>query len=202
MIETARENIKTTNTSCPANLCKQIFMSTCDKQRLPIRTSSSVGVHAHSNLPGISFAHSTRSFTFNIKSTSLRRLVPLQQPYVFPDQQSHVGILQNFRIQLECAHLYPCRFAHDCRCSGCFSGSTCTASHVRNPLPENGTYLFYPSTITANAVCYTAVSGQIFFPDATFDYCNIAFACGHAGKDDKVLQEYWPPSSGKFRNRC
>lgn len=77
----------------------------------------------------------------------------------------------------------------------------CTVSHVRNSLPENGTYIFYPSTVTANAVYNTTVSGQTFYPDATFDYCNITFAYGHAGKDDRVLQEYWLPSPSNFKNR-
>jgi hypothetical protein len=77
----------------------------------------------------------------------------------------------------------------------------CTVSHVRNSLPENGTFIFYPSTITANAVYNTTVSGQTFFPDSTFDYCNITFAYGHAEKDDRVLQEYWLPSPSRFENR-
>ncbi|THV85201.1 tannase and feruloyl esterase [Aureobasidium pullulans] len=77
----------------------------------------------------------------------------------------------------------------------------CTAAHVRNSLPENGTYLFYPSSVTANAVYNTSVSGQTFFPDSTFNYCNVTFAYGHAGKDDRVLQEYWLPSPSNFKNR-
>lgn len=77
----------------------------------------------------------------------------------------------------------------------------CTAAHVRSSLPENGTYLFYPSSVTANAVYNTSVSGQTFFPDSTFNYCNVTFAYGHAGKDDRVLQEYWLPSPSNFKNR-
>jgi hypothetical protein len=39
----------------------------------------------------------------------------------------------------------------------------CTGSHIRNSFPENGTYLFYPSTITANAVHIISGSEQTFF---------------------------------------
>lgn len=80
----------------------------------------------------------------------------------------------------------------------------CTTAHVQAALPANLTnenLIFYPHTVTASPVYNTSVSDQVFFPDGTFDYCNVTFAYSHNGKEDKILQEYWLPSPQKFQNR-
>lgn len=80
----------------------------------------------------------------------------------------------------------------------------CTPGHVRTALPANGTHqnlVFYPNSVTASPVYNTSVSNEVFFPDGTFDYCNVTFEYGHIGRDDRVIQEYWMPSPGNFKNR-
>lgn len=80
----------------------------------------------------------------------------------------------------------------------------CTPAHARAALPANETHLnliFYPSTVTASPVYNTTVSDETFYPDGTFDYCNVTFAYSHAGSDTRILQEYWLPSPENFKNR-
>jgi tannase len=81
----------------------------------------------------------------------------------------------------------------------------CNSAYVQASLPTtDGTtagITIDVTSATANAVYNTSVSGQTFFPDATFDYCNVTFAYSHNGKDDKVLLEYWLPSPDNFKNR-
>ncbi|CAG8133532.1 unnamed protein product [Penicillium olsonii] len=80
----------------------------------------------------------------------------------------------------------------------------CTASHAKSALSASDFMegvSIKASTVTASPVYNTSVSGQIFFPDATFDYCNVTFAYSHAGRDDQVWLELWLPAPDKFQNR-
>ena len=81
----------------------------------------------------------------------------------------------------------------------------CTTSHVKSSLPSNGTFTgitLNASSVTANAVYNNSVSGETFFPDATFDYCNVTFSYNHNGLDgDKVALTYWLPAPTDFKNR-
>ncbi|KAI9925795.1 hypothetical protein ASPWEDRAFT_29608 [Aspergillus wentii DTO 134E9] len=79
----------------------------------------------------------------------------------------------------------------------------CTASYAKSVLPTNvaqGIELD-SSSVTANAVYNASVSNEVFFPDATFDYCNVTLAYSHSGRDDQILLELWLPSPDKFKNR-
>jgi len=80
----------------------------------------------------------------------------------------------------------------------------CTVSYVQAALPSNDFYngiTIDPSSVSANPVYNASVSGQNFFPDATFDYCNVSFAYTHNGRDDQVLVWYWLPAPENFQNR-
>lgn len=81
--------------------------------------------------------------------------------------------------------------------------SVCTPSNVKNALPHGVAHgiTLDDTSVTANAVYNTSVSDETFFPDATFDYCNVTLAYSHAGKDDQVLLEIWLPAPEKFQNR-
>ncbi|KAI9702282.1 MAG: hypothetical protein M1820_006214 [Bogoriella megaspora] len=80
----------------------------------------------------------------------------------------------------------------------------CTISHVQASLPSDD---FYPgvtidsSSVTAASVTNASVSGQNFFPDATFKYCDVNFAYSQDGRDDQVLVNYWLPAPSDFKNR-
>lgn len=81
--------------------------------------------------------------------------------------------------------------------------SVCTPSHAKNALPNGilqGVELD-ASSVTTKPVYNTSVTDQIFFPDATFDYCNVTLAYSHAGRDDRVQLEIWLPAPAKFQNR-
>ncbi|KAJ5343698.1 putative tannase [Penicillium brevicompactum] len=80
----------------------------------------------------------------------------------------------------------------------------CTTTHAKSALPKSGFVngiSIKSTTITASPVYNASVSGQVFFPDATFDYCNVTFAYSHTGRDDQVQLELWLPSPDKFQNR-
>ena len=80
----------------------------------------------------------------------------------------------------------------------------CTTSHVLASLPSTDFYLgitIDSSSVTASQVTNSSVSGQNFYPDATFDYCNVTFAYTHDGRDDLVNVNYWLPSPANFKNR-
>lgn len=80
----------------------------------------------------------------------------------------------------------------------------CTTSHVRSALPANGTLFglsMTPSSVTANPVYNASTSGQLFFPNATYDYCNVTFSYTHNGRGDNVNLQYWLPSPAKFQKR-
>ncbi|KAJ5707747.1 tannase and feruloyl esterase [Penicillium malachiteum] len=55
--------------------------------------------------------------------------------------------------------------------------------------------------VTANPVYNETVSGEDYYPDATFSFCNVTMSYSHNGKDDKVLLNFWLPSPEKFSNR-
>lgn len=80
----------------------------------------------------------------------------------------------------------------------------CTSSYVQASLPSADFYTGITidnSSVSATPVYNTSVSGQDFFPDATFDYCNVSFAYTHNGRDDQVLLWYWLPAPEDFQNR-
>lgn len=81
--------------------------------------------------------------------------------------------------------------------------SLCTPSHAKSALPHGVSQgLNLESTsITAKPVYNASVTDQTFFPDATFDYCNVTLAYSHAGKNDRVQLEIWLPAPEKFANR-
>lgn len=41
----------------------------------------------------------------------------------------------------------------------------------------------------------------MFFPDATYDYCNVTFSYAHNGRGDNVNLQYWLPSPTNFQKR-
>ncbi|OCT54987.1 Tannase [Cladophialophora carrionii] len=80
----------------------------------------------------------------------------------------------------------------------------CTPSYVRAHLPPPGFYQgvsLDPSSVTANPVSQVSVADSNFFPDATFDYCNVSFTYSHDGLEDQVALTYWLPAPGRFQNR-
>ncbi|EHL00674.1 alpha/beta-Hydrolase [Glarea lozoyensis ATCC 20868] len=80
----------------------------------------------------------------------------------------------------------------------------CTTSYVSAALPVTGFYTgitINPDSLTVNAVANTTVTGQDFFPDATFDYCNVTFTYSHDGLNDSVTNNFWLPAPSKFQNR-
>lgn len=92
--------------------------------------------------------------------------------------------------------------------SGAYATSSladvCTSSYVRQAMPSNGTIegiIVNLSSVTANPVYNASSSGQEFFPDATFDYCNVTVSYSHDGLQDNVNLYYWLPSPSSFQNR-
>ncbi|KAJ5913085.1 tannase [Penicillium tannophilum] len=82
--------------------------------------------------------------------------------------------------------------------------SACTAARVRNSLPEDGYILgvtFDHDSVTANAVYNSSHSDEVFFPDATINYCNVTFSYTHEGSDDSVIVGYYMPAPSNFKNR-
>ncbi|RDW56529.1 carboxylic ester hydrolase-31 [Coleophoma cylindrospora] len=82
--------------------------------------------------------------------------------------------------------------------------TACTAANALAALPANGTLpgsYVISSSVTANAVYNTSVSGQTFFPDATVDFCNVTFAYSHEGRGDTVGLTLYLPSPDNFQNR-
>jgi len=83
-------------------------------------------------------------------------------------------------------------------------GGFCKAAYVQAALPADGTIAgitLDPTSATANAVYNASISGEGFFPDATFNYCNVTVACSHNGRDDQVLLQWWLPTPADFQNR-
>jgi tannase len=75
--------------------------------------------------------------------------------------------------------------------------SACTVSHIRESLPEGGYILgvtFDHSSVTVNPVYNASHSGEVFFPDATINYCNVTFSYTHTGSDQSVILGYYMPS--------
>ncbi|RAH87736.1 tannase and feruloyl esterase [Aspergillus japonicus CBS 114.51] len=56
-------------------------------------------------------------------------------------------------------------------------------------------------TVTASLVKDYSASGQINYPDAVFDYCNVTLAYSHTGREDQIQLQLWLPSPGRFQNR-
>jgi tannase len=80
----------------------------------------------------------------------------------------------------------------------------CTQAYAQASLPRDEFYggiTIDPLSVTTTVVTNTSVSGQVFYPDAVFDYCNVTFAYSHDGRDDQVLVTYWLPTPDKFKNR-
>lgn len=80
----------------------------------------------------------------------------------------------------------------------------CTIDYVTGALPVSGNtagITLDTASVTANPVTNYTVSGQTFFPDATFDYCNVTFAYSHNGKSDSVSLQYWLPTPEAYESR-
>ncbi|PQE22640.1 tannase protein [Rutstroemia sp. NJR-2017a BVV2] len=81
----------------------------------------------------------------------------------------------------------------------------CTTAYVQSMLPNSeavGLAISIDSTsVTANAVYNASSTGEVFYPDATYSYCNVTFSYSHNGKDDTVLLEYWMPAPSQSQNR-
>lgn len=83
----------------------------------------------------------------------------------------------------------------------------CTASYVKASLPQNTTYLGSTAvtvkldSVTANPVTNASTPGAVFYPAATYDYCNVTLAYTHTGRNDTVQLTYWLPSPSAFKNR-
>ncbi|WPH00763.1 Hypothetical protein R9X50_00359300 [Acrodontium crateriforme] len=82
--------------------------------------------------------------------------------------------------------------------------NNCNKAYAKSVLPSDDVYpgiTIDTSSVTASAFYKTSVSGDVMFPDAVFDYCNITFAYSHNGRDDQVLVTYWLPAPSKFKKR-
>ena len=83
-------------------------------------------------------------------------------------------------------------------------GKVCTTSRAKDSVSMQG---LLPgintanSVVTANPVYNVSVSDEPYYPDATFEYCNVTMTYSHHGKNDKVLLNFWLPSPEKFENR-
>ena len=80
----------------------------------------------------------------------------------------------------------------------------CTSTYLATHFPDVDFYAgitLEPDSITANAVYNASSTGNYFFPDVTFDYCNVTFKYSHNGRDDSVLLTYWLPTPATFGNR-
>jgi hypothetical protein len=81
----------------------------------------------------------------------------------------------------------------------------CTSAYAVAALPAADFYqgiTIDNASVTANPVYAANASGNVMFPDSTFDYCNISFSYSHDGiEGDKVRLVYWLPSPDKFKDR-
>ncbi|KAH8657928.1 feruloyl esterase-like protein B precursor [Xylariales sp. PMI_506] len=90
------------------------------------------------------------------------------------------------------------------RSSGASLADVCTPTYVADHLPEAGFYnglTIDSSSVTANPVTNASVTGNVFYPDSTFDYCNVTFTYSHDGLDDEVVLTVWLPAPENFQNR-
>lgn len=86
----------------------------------------------------------------------------------------------------------------------------CTKSYVQASLPMQDLYLgdwgniaiaIDLSSVTATPVTNFSVHGNVMYPDATFDYCDVTFAYTHPGRNDRTQVRYWLPTPNSFSNR-
>ncbi|KAJ5621745.1 tannase subunit [Penicillium herquei] len=80
----------------------------------------------------------------------------------------------------------------------------CTDAKAKAAVPSTGLLPGIVTSdidVTANPVYNETVSGEDYYPDATFSFCNVTMSYSHNGKDDKVLLNFWLPSPEKFSNR-
>ncbi|CZR55644.1 related to tannase precursor [Phialocephala subalpina] len=80
----------------------------------------------------------------------------------------------------------------------------CTTSYITAHFPAVDFYdgiTLDPTSINTTAVTNASTSGSVFFPDATFDYCQVTFTYSHNGRNDSVALTYWLPTPANFQNR-
>ncbi|KIV86639.1 hypothetical protein PV11_02239 [Exophiala sideris] len=80
----------------------------------------------------------------------------------------------------------------------------CTSSYLAAHFPAVDFYpgiTLDPGSIAASVVLNASVMGNVFYPDITFDYCDVNFTYSHNGLGDSVVLTYWLPSPSNFENR-
>jgi tannase len=80
----------------------------------------------------------------------------------------------------------------------------CTTSYVQASLPPDGTFngiSIDPSSVVVHPVTNYSATGSVFYPNGTFDYCNVTFTYTHSGLGDTVELAYWLPTPANFLNR-
>ncbi|PSR79516.1 putative tannase [Coniella lustricola] len=84
----------------------------------------------------------------------------------------------------------------------------CTPEYAAAALPPTGFYDYVGLTVNADSVTANPVTNytvgptdSVFFPAATFDYCNVTFTYSHTGRNDSVLLTLWLPTPDEFQNR-
>lgn len=79
--------------------------------------------------------------------------------------------------------------------------SLCSIANVQAALPVVPGITFDPTSVTADAVTNTTISGSVMYPDGVIDFCNVTLTYSHDGLDDKVIVAYWLPAPSAFKNR-
>lgn len=84
----------------------------------------------------------------------------------------------------------------------------CTSSYVAAHLPAAGYYGDYALTPLASSVTASPVynysvgaTDSVFYPAATFDYCDVSFSYTHEGRNDTVVLTLWLPAPANYQNR-
>lgn len=80
----------------------------------------------------------------------------------------------------------------------------CTSDYASTRLPPSEFIkgiTVHDSSVVATPVYNASVSDEVFYPDATFDYCNITWNYSHDGRNDEVTLTYWLPAPEDFQNR-
>jgi tannase len=80
----------------------------------------------------------------------------------------------------------------------------CTNSYITAHFPAVDFFdgiTLEPSTVNTTSYTNASTAGGVFFPAATYDYCQVTFSYTHNGRNDSVALTYWLPSPAEFKNR-